>query len=69
MKTIRELREEQGWSPVDLASKLGVSLATIYNWESRKYEPRASELRNLALLFGIAMDDIDFAATSKKAVA
>lgn len=58
MRTIREFREAKGMSPVDLAAALGVSLATVYNWESEKHEPRASQLRKLARLFQVSMDDI-----------
>ena len=47
--------------PVELAAALGVSLATVYNWEAGKFEPRASQLRALANLFGVSMDVIDFA--------
>ena len=64
MKTIRELREERGWSPVQLAARLDVSLATIYNWETGKYEPRASQLRRVAKEFGVSMDDIVLEVTS-----
>ncbi len=58
LKTIRQLREDRGWSPVQLAARLDVSLATIYNWETGKYEPRASQLRRIAKEFGVSMDDI-----------
>ena len=62
MQTIKELREARGMSPVQLAATLGVSLATVYNWESGKFEPRASQLRALARVFEVSMDDIDFEA-------
>jgi len=52
------LREERGWSPGDLAERLGVSLASIYNWESEKHEPRASQFKSLARLFGVPMESI-----------
>jgi transcriptional regulator with XRE-family HTH domain len=58
MKTVRELREAKGLSPVEVAAALNVSLATVYNWESDKHEPRASQLRDLARLFGVRMDDV-----------
>jgi transcriptional regulator with XRE-family HTH domain len=58
MKTIRELREAKGLSTVDVAAALGVSLATVYNWEADKHEPRASQLRDLARLFGVRMEQI-----------
>ncbi len=60
MKTIRELREERGWTQLDLANRLGVTPATVYNWERGKYEPKASQLRALARAFGVSMDEIDF---------
>ncbi len=63
MRTIRDLREERGLSPVELAADLGVSLATIYNWETGKSEPRASMLREIAGALGVRMDDITFPAT------
>ena len=63
MKTIRDLREERGLSPVELAADLGVSLATIYNWENGKSEPRASMLRELSEVLGVRMDDIAFPAS------
>jgi transcriptional regulator with XRE-family HTH domain len=60
MKTIKELRQAKGMSPVQLAAELGVSLATVYNWENRTHEPRASQLWAIARLFGVCMEQIDF---------
>ncbi len=57
-KTIRQLREERGWTQQDLASKLDVATSTVYQWEKGKYEPRFSQMKALSLAFGIAMDDI-----------
>ena len=58
MKTIRELREARGWTQLDLAYKLGVTPATVYNWERGKYEPAASKLRLIAKVFEVSMDNI-----------
>ncbi|MGI8484776.1 MAG: helix-turn-helix transcriptional regulator [Thermomicrobiales bacterium] len=58
MQTIRELREAQGWTPMELATVLGVSLATVYNWEADKHEPRATQLRDIARAFGVSMESI-----------
>lgn len=69
MKTIRQLREERSMSPVQLAAHLDTSLATIYNWESGKYEPRASQLRAIARLFDVSMDDIVFESEKVKTAA
>lgn len=60
MKTIRALREERGWTQLELANKLSVTPATVYNWERGRYEPKASQLRALARVFGVSMDEIDF---------
>jgi transcriptional regulator with XRE-family HTH domain len=60
MKTIRGLREERGWTQLELANAIGVTPATVYNWERGKYEPKASQLRALARAFAVSMDDIDF---------
>ncbi len=59
MKTIRELREARAWTQMELAGQLNVSLATVYNWERGKYEPRVSQFREIARLFGVSMDDIE----------
>ena len=56
--TIRELRERAGWTQLELANRLGVTPATVYTWERGKFDPRASQLRKLALAFGVSMDDI-----------
>jgi transcriptional regulator with XRE-family HTH domain len=58
VKTIRQLREEHGWTQLELSNKLGVTPSTVYNWERGKYEPTGSKLRQIAQAFGISMDDI-----------
>ncbi len=60
MKTIRELREERGWTQLQLGNKLGVTPVTVYNWERGQHIPTAPQLRALARAFGVTMDDIDF---------
>lgn len=58
MKTIREMREERGWTQLQLAIKLGVTPVTIYNWERGRFEPKVSQFRSLARAFDVSMDDI-----------
>ncbi len=58
MRSIRQLREERGWTQLELAYRLGVTPVTIYNWERGRTEPRVSQFRQLARLFGVSMDDI-----------
>ena len=58
MRTIRQLREARGWTQLELAYRLGVTPVTIYSWERGRTEPRVSQFRQLARLFGVSMDDI-----------
>ena len=69
MKTIRQLRDEQGWTQLELANRIGVTPGTVYSWERGKFEPRASQLRALALAFGVSMDDIELEGDPGKAIA
>ena len=59
MKTIRALREERGWTQLELANRLKVTPATVYNWERGRYEPRASQFREIARLFDVPMERIE----------
>jgi putative transcriptional regulator len=69
MQTIRELREAHGWTQRELAAKMDVTITSVSAWERRTYEPRAIQLRRLAQLFGVSMDDIDFEADEGKELA
>ncbi len=67
MKTILELRTERGWTQLELASRLGVTPVTVYNWERGKHMPTATQLRALARAFDVRMDDIDFEGPAQEA--
>ncbi len=58
MKTIKELRDEQGLTQLEVAYRVNVTPATVSNWERGVYEPKVTQLRALARLFGVSMDDI-----------
>ena len=68
MKTIRELREEKGWTQLQLANAIGVTPASIFNWERGKYEPRIKQLRDLASAFGVRMDEIALVTEPDEAI-
>lgn len=53
---LRELRNLAGLTQNDLASKLNVSGQTILNWENGIYEPKISQLIELADLFDVSVD-------------
>ena len=69
MQTIRELREEHGWTQLDLAVKLAVTPSTVYNWERGRNEPTASKLRQMARLFEVPMESIALPEDMGKAAA
>lgn len=58
MKTIRQLRQERGWTQFALALQLGVQPQAVYFWESGRRTPRVPQLRKLGQLFGICSDEI-----------
>lgn len=53
---IVELRESRNIKQEQLSRELNVSLNTIKNWENGKVKPQASNLRKLALYFGVSTD-------------
>ncbi len=60
MKTIRQLRQEQGWTQLQLAWRLGVQQASVSLWESGRVVPRPATQQRLADLFGVWVGEIAF---------
>ncbi len=58
MKTIRALRQDQGWTQFDLALRVGVQPQAVYLWESGRRVPQVPQMRKLGELFGICSDEI-----------
>ena len=58
MKTIRALRQEQGWTQFELALRVGVQPQAVYLWESGRRMPQVPQMRRLGQLFGICSDEI-----------
>lgn len=48
-------REAMGLTQSQLASRLGVRLGTVQNWETDRSEPRANKLQMLAGLLGVSI--------------
>ena len=57
-RTVKELREERHWSQYELAMKLGVRPETIWKWEKGRMAPYGRNLRKLAEVFHVPMDEI-----------
>ena len=55
-KTIRQLRQEWGWSQEVLAGRLQVSSTTIARWERGKLVPQPANQQRLADLFGVSVE-------------
>jgi len=59
VQTIKVLRDARGLTQFDLAVRVGVTPTAVSAWERGQYEPRASQLRKLAEVLGVRMDEID----------
>ena len=50
---LKEKRESQGLSQSQLASSLGISRASYFNWESGKTKPNQNNLRKLSQILNV----------------
>lgn len=55
---LKELRQAAGYSQAQLAELLKTSQQTIGRWESGAAEPNLQKLRDLAMIFGVGIDDL-----------
>ena len=58
MKTIRQLREDRGWTQLALAVRAGVDPSMVYRWERGLTRPSRHNVLRLARLFGISVEDV-----------
>ena len=56
--TLVAARANSGLNQKEMAEVLGVDVSTVVNWEKRKSEPSASQLRKIRELSHIPMDYI-----------
>ena len=57
-RTLRQLREESGLTQMEVATRLRVTITTVYNWERGASEPLGRHLQKLARLYGVSPFDI-----------
>lgn len=62
-KNIKMLRELRGIRQEDLAEAMGVSMTTIWKWESGQAQPRAKYIRMICERYGVTEDDLLSAST------
>ncbi len=56
---IRTLRNREGWSQAELGQKLGgLHYNTIKNWETGVNDPKASQISDMADLFGCSVAQV-----------
>ena len=59
-KTIRQLREERGWTQQEVADRLGLDWSLVAKWETGNYLPLPVTQQRLAVLFGVGVSEIAF---------
>ena len=57
-KMFRECRKAAGMRPESAASALGVSVSTLYHWETGQTSPRVAKLLSMADVYGCSTDDL-----------
>lgn len=55
---LRLLRKKAGFTQIELAEKLGVSIATLRRWESGETAPTGTRIIELANLLNVSPDEI-----------
>ncbi len=59
-KSIRQLRQERGWTPEQVARQVRVAEVTVERWERGDQRPQLRYRRRLATLFGVSVEAIAF---------
>lgn len=57
-RSYRACRENAGYTAQVAATKLGVSITTLYSWEGAKTSPDAKWLPLMAKLYGCTIEDL-----------
>lgn len=56
--TLRQWRHFKGLSQQQLADHLGTSKQSVWNWENGVHAPHASQLKKLAMLYNVRVEQI-----------
>ena len=63
---IRQLRKKAGLTQIELAEKLGVSIATLRRWEAGETAPNGTRIIELSNILNVAPDEIVAGAEDKE---
>lgn len=55
---LKKIREEQSYEITEVAKYLGVRRETVWHWEKGKSKPRARQIRMLAKLFKVDVEQL-----------
>ena len=55
---LRQLRKKAGLTQIELAEKVGVSIATLRRWEAGETSPTGTKITEIADLLGVLPDEI-----------
>lgn len=58
--TLKAIRINNGWTKQETAEKYGVSVDTLYNYETYKTYPDVPIINNIMKVTGMSYDDIIF---------
>ncbi|MBQ1508524.1 MAG: helix-turn-helix transcriptional regulator [Erysipelotrichaceae bacterium] len=58
MNNISEIRKQKNISQAELAASLGVTQGSVSAWETGRWEPSIDALRQMAILFGVTIDEL-----------
>lgn len=57
-EVIKYLRNQKGWTRIELAKRLDVSGPSVSDWESGKKQPKQESLIRLAKVFNLTLDQL-----------
>ena len=58
MTNLQRIRKEKGLSQKELADALGVTQGTVSAWESGRWDPTVENLRAVAKVLGVTVDEL-----------
>lgn len=67
-RTIRQLREERGWTQQQLAFEMGVSISAVSGLESRRNQPSLDMIQKVLQVFDVAFEEVEWPEREKKLV-